>query len=145
MKIVKLEKDSIYFAEVLNIFYSWWGVIKNKSLSEIRNDYDSYGESNLPVIYILLDNDNLIGMYEINEYDDVYTSLTPFLANVYIKEEYRGNGYSKKLIEDAKSRYDVLYLHSRINNYYEKFGFIYLGEFASKYGMKRVYKYEKDD
>ena len=50
---------------------------------------------------------------------------------MYVKEEYRGNGYSKVLnemiIEEAiKLGYKRIYLKTDLNNYYEKFGAIYV-------------------
>lgn len=46
---------------------------------------------------------------------------------MYVKEEYRGKGYSKILntaiLKIAKKRnYNMLYLKTNLNNYYEKFG-----------------------
>ena len=48
-----------------------------------------------------------------------------------LKEEFRGNGYSKVLnnaiLEEAKKRgFKKLYLKTNLINYYEKFGAIYL-------------------
>ena len=50
---------------------------------------------------------------------------------MYVKEEYRGKGYSKILndaiLEEAKKRgFKKLYLKTDLTNYYEKFGAIFL-------------------
>ena len=50
---------------------------------------------------------------------------------MYVKEEFRGNGYSKLLnnaiLEEAKSRgFTKIYLKTDLINYYEKFGAIYI-------------------
>lgn len=50
---------------------------------------------------------------------------------MYVKKEYRGNGYSKILnnaiLNEAKKLgYDKLFLKTDLENYYEKFGAKYL-------------------
>ena len=50
---------------------------------------------------------------------------------MYVKKEYRGNGYSKILndaiLKEAKSLgYKKVYLKSDLVKYYEKFGAIYM-------------------
>ena len=50
---------------------------------------------------------------------------------MYIKEEFRGKGYSKILnnaiLEEAKNRgFKKLYLKTDLINYYEKFGAVFL-------------------
>ncbi len=50
---------------------------------------------------------------------------------MYVKNEYRGKGYSKVLndaiLEEAKNLgYDKVYLKSNLVNYYEKFGAIFI-------------------
>jgi len=96
-------------------------------------------------VYGLLVNDILIGVYEINKKDSVdCLDYFPYLANVYVKAYYRRLGYSRILIEDAIKRvkrlgYRSLYLHSRHENYYEKFGFRLLQEVETSFGKKRIF------
>ena len=50
---------------------------------------------------------------------------------MYVKEEFRGKGYSKMLnnaiLEEGKKRgFKKLYLKTDLINYYEKFGAIFL-------------------
>ena len=52
---------------------------------------------------------------------------------MFVKEEYRGNGYSKILnnaiLSEARKRgFRKLYLKTDLVNYYEKFGAVYLDE-----------------
>lgn len=52
--------------------------------------------------------------------------LTPWYATMYVKDKYRGLGYSKilnKEIQDIARTlgYDKIYLKSNLINYYEKF------------------------
>ena len=50
---------------------------------------------------------------------------------MYVKKEYRSNGYSKILnaaiLKEAKARgFKRVYLKTNLKNYYEKFGAIYM-------------------
>ncbi len=148
MQINKINNKNRYYYEIINIYYNWWGKdIKKKTLNEIDDSYkDTLSQDFLPNIYALIINDTLIGTYEINKNDDIEKEkYTPYLANIYIKERYRGYGYSKILVSDAiekikKMGYDRLYLHSHHQNYYEKFGFKLKKEVETKYGLKRIYE-----
>ena len=77
---------------------------------------------------ILLDNDNLIGFISIFPKDgEERTDLSPWYATMYVKEKYRGKGYSKILnnailYEARKRNINRLYLKTDLENYYEKFG-----------------------
>lgn len=81
---------------------------------------------------ILIDKDKLIGFISIFPHDgDERKDLSPWYATMYIKEEYRGKGYSKILndaiLEEARKRgFKKLYLKSELENYYEKFGAKYM-------------------
>lgn len=53
--------------------------------------------------------------------------LTPWYATMYVKEEYRKNGYSRILndaiLKEAENRgVKILYLKTDLKNYYEKLG-----------------------
>jgi GNAT superfamily N-acetyltransferase len=61
---------------------------------------------------------------------------------MYVKEEYRGKGYSKLLneaiLEEANNRnFKRLYLKTDLKDYYEKFGAIYFGDLSN--GEKLYY------
>ena len=81
---------------------------------------------------ILIEENVLIGFISIFPHDcDEESNLTPWYATMYIKKEYRKKGYSKILndaiLKEANNRgFDRLYLKSDLNNYYEKFGAIYI-------------------
>lgn len=147
MQIKTITKDNRYFKEFINFCYKWFGEEKSLSIEEIRKNYPL--DDNLPKIRVLIINDTLIGFYEINEKDNIDDEeYKPYLATVYVREEYRKRGYSTILINDAikyaeSLGYKDLYLHSRIENYYEKYGFEFLKEVKTKYGNKRIFKYNK--
>ena len=95
-----------------------------------------------PITIILLKNNDLIGFYQITSHDNDATSYTPWLANVFIKEKYRHQGYGRFLIETVpnymnKLNIKTLYLHTRHQNLYEKFGWKLLKPLKLPDGIKR--------
>lgn len=92
---------------------------------------------------ILLDDNSLVGFISIFPNDgEERTDLTPWYATMYVKEEYRGKGYSKILndaiLEEAKNRgFSKIYLKTDLVNYYEKFGAKYIEDLSN--GEKLYY------
>jgi GNAT superfamily N-acetyltransferase len=147
MKIIKINKDDRYFREIFIIYKNW---ISKSSYgfdekTELEKYLKSFNEDKLPNIYALIINDTLIGMYELNEKDHMDNlPYKPYLANVFIKEEYRGRGYSKMLVEHSIKtcealNYKKLYLHTHHKNLYERYGFKYLEDVETQYGTKSIY------
>ena len=146
MKIINIKEEDKYFKEIINIYYEWFGK-DNYTFEEFYNKYkEVLSSEKIPSLYALIINDTLIGMYELNEKDGIDSKkYTPYLASVFIKENYRKNNYSELLINDAIKRassygYKKLYLHSRIENYYEKFGFNLIEEVKINNQIKRIYE-----
>lgn len=94
---------------------------------------------------ILVEKNNLIGFISIFPKDsEEEKQLTPWYATMYVKEKYRNNGYSKILndaiLKEAKDRkFKVLYLKTDLENYYEKFGAIFIKKLKSG---ESLYKFE---
>ena len=94
---------------------------------------------------ILLKDEDLVGFISIFPNDcDECPELTPWYATMYIKEKYRGKGYSKILNEailnEAKKRgYKEIFLKTELSNYYEKFGAIYIRKLKTG---EKLYKIE---
>ena len=86
---------------------------------------------------ILLDDDVLVGFISIFERDgDERLDLKPWYATMFVKKEFRGNGYSRVLndaiLDEARKRgFSALYLKSDLVNYYEKFGARYVEDLCS--------------
>lgn len=130
-------KDKLeYLDEVANLEYLEWASKPNENskqrienkINKIINNLDRNNFCKL----ILLKDDKLIGFISLFDTDgDEKKELTPWYATMYIKKEYRGNGYSKILnkaiLNEARKRgFNKVYLKSDLNNYYEKFGAVYL-------------------
>ena len=134
LKIYNIKNKQEYLEEVATLTQDEWG---KPNLSEdeyklkiirkvqkMKNNFDNPYYCKL----ILLDDDILVGFISIFEHDgNARKDLSPWYATMYIKEEYRGNGYSKILngaiLKAARHRgFDKLYLKTTLDNYYEKFG-----------------------
>ena len=148
MQLITINKKNRYFDEFVKLNFEWWGERKGFTYQDFEKHYlDSFNEK-LPKLRALIINDTLIGFYEIKEKDYIDDEdYTPYLANVYVKEEYLKRGYSTILINDSikyakELGYKDLYLHSRIKDYYEKYNFEFIKEVKTKYGNKRIFKYK---
>ena len=132
--------NSPYINEINEILLRWINIktIGNIKYGIINNTY--------PITIILLKDNELIGFYQIVEHDNDNTSYTPWIANVYVLEEYRGLGYGRVLIESIpyfmkKLNIKTIYLHTRHINLYEKFGFEKYQELVLGDKIKRfIYK-----
>lgn len=100
----------------------------NRKIEKIISRLDAENYCKL----ILLDENKLVGFISIFPHDgDERQDLSPWYATMYVKDEYRGKGYSKILndaiLEEARNRgFEKLYLKSELENYYEKFGAKYM-------------------
>ena len=139
LKIYNIKEKQEFLREIAELTQREWGSKTNskkefeekinKKISKIINNFNNPLYCKL----VLLDNDILIGFISIFPTDgDERKDLSPWYAIMYVKEEFRGKGYSKILnnaiLEEAKSRgFEKLYLKTNLINYYEKFGAIFLG------------------
>jgi len=134
MKIYNLKEKLEYIKEVSILEHNEWANNPtidfenriNRKIAKIKSNLDNKSFCKL----VLLDNDILIGFISIFPIDE-YEEYTPWYSTMYVKKEYRGNGYSKILndaiLEEAKNRgFKEIYLKTNLVNYYEKFGAVYI-------------------
>lgn len=147
--IYNIKDKQEYLKEVAILTQKEWGkknlteeefnIKIDKKINKILNLLDQKDYCKL----ILLDDVNLIGFISIFPVDgEERQDLTPWYATMYVKEEYRGNGYSKILndaiLKEAKDRgFNKIYLKTDLINYYEKFGAKYIEDLAN--GEKLYY------
>ena len=143
LKIYNIKEKQEFLREVAILTQKEWGSKTNskeefeakidKKIRKIIANFDNPLYCKL----ILLDNDTLIGFISIFPTDgDERKDLSPWYATMYVKEEYREKGYSKILnnaiLSEARKRnISKLYLKTTLNNYYEKFGAVYLDTLQS--------------
>lgn len=137
METYNIKDKMEYLKEVCKLTEREWGKYNdekefnekvNKKIEKVKQliNTDDYCK------LILLDGDKLVGFVSIFPNDCAEKeNLTPWYSTMYVKEEYRGKGYSKLLNEAIlkmarKMGYSKIYLKTNLNNYYEKFGAIYM-------------------
>lgn len=134
LKIYDLKDKLKYIDEIAILTQKEWGQkdlakeqfeikVKNKIL-KIKSNLNKSNYCKL----ILLNNEELAGFISLFPSDgEERTDLSPWYATMYVKEKYRGKGYSKILndailAEARKRNISKLYLKTDLENYYEKFG-----------------------
>ena len=126
IKITYLNHNEKYKNDVIKNLKEW----NNKAFDD--ND----------ITIIATKDDELVGFYQIKDHDNDNTNFSPWLANVYIVPEKRKMGYTRKLLESIPNilkdlGYDMLYLHTKLINYYDKFGWKKLMPFIKDDGIER--------
>ena len=149
MEIYNLKDKLEYLDEVAKLEYEEWADNKEENKQERieikKEKICSTFNKEFFCKLILLDNNNLIGFISIFPKDcEEEKELTPWYATMYVKKEYRNNGYSRILndaiLKEAKNRgYATLYLKTYLENYYEKFGAIFIKKLKSG---EYLYKFE---
>ena len=149
LKIYNIKENQEFLREVAELTQKEWGSKTNseeefrakinKKISKIINNFNNPLYCKL----VLLDDDILIGFISIFPTDgDERKDLSPWYATMYVKEEFRGQGYSKILnnaiLEEARKRgFKKLYLKTDLINYCEKLGAIFLENLSN--GEKLYY------
>lgn len=149
LKIYDIKERPEFIEEIAILTRKEWGQ-KNLSDEEFQETVKKAVDritSNLDNPYycklVLVEDKTLVGFISIFENDcDEKPDLKPWYATMYVKSEFRGNGYSRILndaiIAEAKKRgFKKIYLKSDLVNYYEKFGFVYLEDLSD--GEKLYY------
>ena len=143
LEIYNIKDKQEYLREVAILTQKEWGT---KNLTE--EEFDKKIEKKINKIISLLDHpsysklilikdENLIGFISIFPVDgEDRKDLSPWYATMYVKKEYRGNGYSKMLndaiLEEARRRgFKKIYLKTDLVNYYEKFGAKYIEKLSN--------------
>lgn len=149
LKIYNVKDKREFLREIAELTQKEWGIETN-SEEEFNAKVSSkickiLNNLNNPLYckLILLDENTLVGFISIFPNDcDERNDLSPWYSTMFVKQEYRGNGYSRILndaiLEEAKKRgFKKLYLKTNLNNYYEKLGAIYLDTLST--GEKLYY------
>lgn len=137
-EIYNLIERPEYIEEVAKLTQKEWGQknlsdaeFNSKVKAKIEKIKSSFRNTNYCKL-ILLEDKTLIGFISIFPEDcDERKDLSPWYATMYVKEEYRKNGFSvilnNAILAEARRRnISKLFLKTTLNNYYEKFGAIYL-------------------
>ena len=132
MEIINIKNNDNYLTEYIKLCNLEWGSKKDNIEKYIIEKKEKIlaGDKVISVLG-LIDEKEMIGFISLFKYDgDYHKDLTPWYATMYVKESYRGKGYSKELnkaiLNEAKKLgYKKVYLKTELENYYEKFGAIF--------------------
>ena len=149
MEIFDLKDKLEYLDEVVELEYEEWADNKeeNKEKRIKRKKEricDMFTDRSFCKL-ILVNENELIGFISLFPNDcEEEKNLTPWYATMYVKEEYRNHGYSiilnEAIINEAKNRgFSILYLKTDLENYYEKFGAVFIKKLKSG---EYLYKFE---
>lgn len=149
MKVYNLKDKLEYLDEVAMLEYDEWASNKEEN-KQIRVEKkkekicELFSHKSFCKL-ILIDDNKLIGFISLFPSDcEEEKDLTPWYVTMYVKKEYRNQGYSKILndaiLKEAKKRgFETIYLKTDLVNYYEKFGAIFIKKLKSK---ESLYKFE---
>lgn len=140
MQIFCLNEKVEQFDNAVQVFWRQWGTDRNFNFYHDCMLHSLKTEDDLPKFYMAMQNDSIIGTYALLRNDlisrqDIY----PWLACLYVAEEFRGNNIGVELMQHAiretrKMGHASLYLTSDLEGYYEKNGWVHLSNGFSIFG-----------
>jgi len=146
MTVVNIRKNPEYMEQAIAYIQAQWANRRNKKVYEDCISHSIDAKNPLPLWYILLDGDKIIGCAGLITNDFISRmDLWPWLCALFIEKKYRGQNLASLLIaqirEDTASMgFDKLYLSTDHKGYYEKYNFSYLGEGYHPWGeSSRIY------
>lgn len=146
MKILPLFQKPQYAEQVTDWIWQAFGTPDSRDFfaSIVAT---SQWEGELPLTFVAVEGNKLVGTVGLWRCDLISRQdLYPWLAALYIDENQRGRGLGAKLqqhvIEHARALgYPQLYLYSACKDYYERFGWEYIGD-GLDYPDKVVHLYK---
>ena len=146
MTVVNIRENPAYMEQGIAYIQSKWANRRNKKVYENCITHSMKAKSPLPIWYLLLDGETIIGCAGLITNDFISRmDLCPWLCALYIEKKYRGQNLGDLLIsqikaDTAKMELDTLYLSTDHKGYYEKYGFSYIGDGYHPWGeSSRIY------
>lgn len=149
MRIISLREQPASYEIILKYIQSKWANDQSQKVYEDCLSHTIGAETMIPQWYVLEKSDEIIGCIGLITNDFISRmDLYPWICSLYIEPQYRGNGYSKQLIQKAvedasKAGFKNVYLCTDHIGYYEKLGFEYLAQGYHPWGeSSRIYRME---
>ena len=146
MRIVSIREHPEYKDIAISYFQKAWPFL-DPIIYDDAIRYSINARDTLPQWYLLEKDDVIIGCAGLITNDFISRGdLYPWLCALYIGEAFRGHNYAslliKKIKNDARSfGFKYVYLCTELSNYYEKFGFKYIGEGHHPWGeTSKIYE-----
>jgi GNAT superfamily N-acetyltransferase len=125
--------------------WGFWGTPQNYDF--YRSMVVHSKEDDIPLVYVAFVDGTPAGTVALLR-ADLFSrqDLCPWLADLYVRPEYRSHGLGSALqgfaLAEAKKRgYKEIYLYSELTGYYERNGWAYLGDEIERDGkIVRIYK-----
>lgn len=134
VKVLKVEKDTDIAKELLDF-------IKNCSWLEVKEHLammvDNWNFTEWETMFVATVNGKIVGMCSIMKTD--YYPLSefyPWISSVYVRDDFRGNRISEKLIEFSNNYakeigFDKTYIPTEFEGLYEKYGYQFIKEITN--------------
>ena len=106
MKIVYLADYPEFIPELAVLHYAEWSYLNPGEGLEGKKEYlkSLCGRDGVPIFFIAVEGGELVGSASLITQDmDNRPDLTPWLADVFVKPEYRGRGIATSLIQRIES------------------------------------------
>jgi len=135
MQIVPLSDKKEFIPELAQLHHAEWQHFSSSLTLQKRADAiaKAAGRDGIPSIFIAVSESQLIGSAALVQHDmETRPDLSPWLAAVYVKEEFRQQGIASALIarcemEAARSGADTWYLCTEFaSGLYEKLGWCHM-------------------
>lgn len=147
MKIISVREQPEYLEKTISFFQSKWASADSMMVYEDCISSCMGSIAPLPQWYLLEKEGYIIGGAGLITNDFISRmDLYPWVCALYIEEAFRGHAYGELLLnkakEDAKKGgFSSLYLCTDHVDYYEKYGFEYIGEGYHPWGERsRIYE-----
>ena len=130
---IRQQPDSIHQIAQWH-FDEWHELYPHKTLDDFAQDLqESLSGADIPQTWLLMDGDEICGTASVLKHDmTINTNLSPWLANIFIKQEKRGSGLGKYIVQHVMDEikalgYRDIYLFTEDqHSFYEKFGWTVL-------------------
>ena len=133
IKIIELSENQDLLNEATHMFWSQWGSDENYSFYADCIKHSLNKNTDLPKFYVATEDKKIIGTYALLRNDLISRQeIYPWLACLYVKEEFRGNEIGRMMLEHAvtesrKRDFKSIYLSTNLDGYYERYGWTFFG------------------
>ena len=144
MRIEYLCENKQYVDTVATWIYNEFvdGVRPGISFNKVVHSFNERKKDTMPITILALNNEKCIGVASLVVNDLKARNYTPWLAGLYVNEEYRNNGVGKVLIEEIQDitkrvGFNRLYLRTEYaTEYYKKLSWNYVEKVVDEYNLE---------